>query len=61
MRYAMPQTEAKAQAWKSNAKTLALQSSTMLVQERLENQNTFELVKAKRGKFLSELNTPLTL
>lgn len=38
MHYAMPKTEAKAQTWKSNARTLALQSSTMLVQEGLENQ-----------------------
>lgn len=59
MRCVMPQTGAKAQT--CNAKTLALQSSTALVQERLEKQNTFRVVKAKRGIFLSELNTPLTL
>jgi len=57
----MPETEAKVQTCKSNANTPALQGSTMLVQVRLENQNIFELVEAKRGKFLSELNTPLTL
>lgn len=33
----------------------------MLVLERLENQNLFKLVKAKKGKFLSEAeHTPRT-